>query len=185
MVSVLGLADDAVDALIAECNDGAASEADHVRVSNYLAPGNRAIGGTASALERLCALADKHGAKKATRLKVSGAFHTPHMRSAVDALEQAVAQVPLQMPEIPVLCNVTGEPYTSTAEIRRNLVRHLTEPVKWQQSIELILDAPFAVGETIELGSGSVLSGLMRHILRRRKAENPEASEVKVTNLAI
>ena len=186
MVSVLGLDDSAIDSLLAECNAEFENAEDQLCVANYLAPGNRAIGGSDAALARLQELAMARGAKKATRLRVAGAFHTLHMAEAADALREALDSVELHTPRIPVLSNVSGEPYKSAEEVRASLVRHLTEPVRWQQSIECMLRPPFDIASFIELSSSSVLSGLMRHILRRvKKEEQPNMAKVEVTSIIV
>lgn len=165
LASVLGLDDAALLALLAECN--AANAESPLAIANYLAPGNRALGGSRAALDALAALAPKHQAKKVARLNVSGAFHTPHMRAAQAALGAAIDAAEWHLPRIAVVSNVTARPYASVDEIKQALVRHIVEPVQWQQSVEHMLDA-LRVTAFLELGCGTVLSGLLRHILRAR-----------------
>jgi [acyl-carrier-protein] S-malonyltransferase len=166
LASVLGLDDAALQALLDEANAGTDAP---LTIANYLAPGNRAVGGTNAALDKLAEVAAKYNAKKVTRLNVSGAFHSAHMQSAQAALAAAIGAAEWRAPRIAVICNVTARAYESVDEIKAALVRHIVEPVRWQQSIELML-GELGVTTFLELGCGTVLAGLMRHILRARNS---------------
>lgn len=174
LASVLGLDDSALEALLAQCNSARSDSP--LTIANYLAPGNRALGGAQASLDAMQEIAASHQAKKVARLNVSGAFHTAHMQPAQAALAAAIEAAEWRMPRLPVVSNVTALPYASVAEIKQTLVRHVVEPVRWQQSIEHMLDA-LHVSSFVELGCGSVLTGLLRHILRARAAAAPVALE--------
>src|SRR5690606_10920904 len=109
-------------------------------------------------------LAKAAGAKRAIRLNVSGAFHSPLMTVAQAGLEAQLAGVPLQPPAFPVVSNVTAEAVSDVVEARRLLVRQLTSPVRWTASMRTMLDA--GVTHFVELGAGSVLAGLLKRIER-------------------
>lgn len=134
-----------------------------VVAANFNAPGQVVISGEVEAVQRAMALAKTRGAKRAIPLSVSGAFHSPLMRSAVDGLRTALDDVPLADPRVPVVANVTAEPVTDSLTARRLLLEQLTAPVRWTRVIErLAADHPHAL--FVEMGPGSVLSGLTRKI---------------------
>src|SRR5215207_838211 len=108
-------------------------------------------------------LAKEAGAKRAMRLNVSGAFHSPLMETAADGLAQALARHALAPPQFPVYSNVTGEPVTDAARAGELLLRQLTSPVRWTEEVEAIAERyPDAL--YVEMGPGSVLVGLVKKI---------------------
>jgi [acyl-carrier-protein] S-malonyltransferase len=164
MAALLGLDDDAVEAL---CRT--ASRADSVCVAaNYNAPGQVVISGDVAAIERALVLARDAGAKRAIGLSVSGAFHSPLMALAAPGLQAKLASVELAPPRFAVVSNVTATAVTDGALARRLLVEQLTAPVRWTASMRTMLDA--GVQRFYELGSGNVLTGLLRRIERRATA---------------
>jgi [acyl-carrier-protein] S-malonyltransferase len=160
MAALLGLDDDAAEKV---CR--AASVEGGVCVpANYNAPGQVVISGDVEAIERALPLARAAGAKRAIRLNVSGAFHSPLMAAAAPGLEAQLASVELAAPRFAVVSNVTAAPVTDAALARRLLVEQLTAPVRWTASMRALLDA--GVQRVYELGSGNVLTGLLRRIER-------------------
>jgi [acyl-carrier-protein] S-malonyltransferase len=158
MAALLGLQDDVVDQV---CRD--ASGDDGVCVpANYNSPGQLVISGDVPAVERAMELARAAGAKRAVRLNVSGAFHSPLMVVAEAGLEAQLSAVSFQTPRFPVVSNVTTNAVSDVVEGRRLLVAQLTSPVRWTASMRTMLDA--GVTQFHELGPGNVLTGLLRRI---------------------
>jgi [acyl-carrier-protein] S-malonyltransferase len=164
MVSVLGLELMQVKAICEE-----AREAGFIQVSNLLCPGNIVISGVNAACERAAELAEKAGAMKAVPLAVAGAFHTPIMLPADERLTEALADVRLFKPTIPVVSNVDGQPHDDPEEIRSLLVKQVIEPVLWEDSMRYLLDDGF--DQFYEVGPGRVLRGLLRRIARKVPCE--------------
>ena len=176
MAAILGMKDDGVADVCRE-----ASEPENVvEPANYNAPGQVVISGDVSAVERAVSLAGERGAKRAVMLPVSGAFHSPLMEYARDGLAEGLTNVEIRSPRCPIYLNVTAEPTTDPDEIRRRLLDQLTAPVRWGQS--LVRMHGDGIAAFIEVGAGSVLSGLVRRTLGRGidtstagKAEDIEA----------
>jgi [acyl-carrier-protein] S-malonyltransferase len=160
MAAVLGLETDAVDAA---CNE--ASGADGVAVAaNLNAPDQTVISGDPPAVARAGDGCKARGAKRVVPLKVSGAFHSPLMAPAVDGLHDALTGVPFADPVCPVIANASGEAVRTGIDAKRLLVDQLTAPVRWVQCMQTA--ARLAPGATfVELGPGSVLSGLLKRIV--------------------
>ena len=153
MVSVLGLELEQVEAI---CDEARGDEV--LQVANLLCPGNIAVSGHATACERVAELANAAGAMKVIPLAVAGAFHTPLMESAVDQLADALADVTLAKPRIPVVSNVDAQPHDDPDEIRELLIRQVVSPVQWERSMRYMLDQE--VERFYEVGPGRVLRGL-------------------------
>jgi [acyl-carrier-protein] S-malonyltransferase len=160
MAALIGIEDEAVEQL---CRD--ASSGGGVCVpANFNSPGQIVISGDVSAVERALELARSAGARKAVRLNVSGAFHSPLMSVAQPGLVEQLAGVAFGMPRFPVVSNVTAEPVTDPAEARRLLVEQLTSPVRWTACMRTMLGA--GLTSFRELGPGNVLTGLLRRVDR-------------------
>ena len=114
------------------------------------------------AVDAACEKAKAAGARRALRLPVGGAFHSPLMEPAKQELEKAIAEAPFQTPVCPVYQNVDAKPHTDPAEIKANLIAQLTAPVRWTQIAQNMI-ADGAASFT-ELGPGSVLQGLIRKV---------------------
>jgi [acyl-carrier-protein] S-malonyltransferase len=141
----------------------ASAERGCVVPANYNSPGQVVISGEIAAVERAMELAKAAGAKRAIRLNVSGAFHSPLMAVARDGLEEALGSAGLRDPAFPVYANVTAEPVRTSRDARRLLVEQLTAPVAWTRLVErLAADHPDAL--YVEMGPGSVLVGLVKKI---------------------
>lgn len=158
MAALLGVDDDTVERVCREASDGAGV----VVPANYNSPGQLVISGDVPAVERAMELAKAAGAKRAVRLNVSGAFHSPLMAVAEQGLDAQLGGVDLAAPRFPVVSNVTAAPVSEAGEARRLLVAQLTSPVRWTASMRTMLDA--GVTQFVELGAGNVLTGLLRRI---------------------
>ena len=132
--------------------------------ANYNSPGQVVISGEEAAVDKACEILKADGAKRALRLPVSGAFHSPLMEPAREKLARAIEATPFQAPRCPVYQNVTAAPTEDPAVIRENCLKQLTSPVKWTQSV--INMAADGATEFVELGPGTVLPGLVKRILQ-------------------
>lgn len=155
MAAVLALTDEKVEELCAEV-DGIVAPA------NYNCPGQVVISGTVEAIDEACEKMKAAGAKRALKLKVGGAFHSPLMQPAHDELAKAIEAAEFKTPVCPVYQNVDAKPHTDPAEIKANLIKQLTAPVRWTQDVQaMIADG---ADEFVELGPGKVLQGLISKI---------------------
>lgn len=159
MAALLG-----VDRSQAEALAAAASDGEVCSVANDNAPGQVVISGQASAIARAVAMAKDYGAKRAIPLNVSAPFHCALMQPAADVMADALANVKIKAPRVPVVVNTRAEPISDPDEIRRQLIAQVTGEVRWADCVRRML----ADGVTtfIEVGSGKVLSGLVRQIER-------------------
>lgn len=167
MVSVLMLEQAKVEELCA-----AARQDEVLQIANFLCPGNYAVSGHRSACDRLEPLVAAAGGR-AVRLAVAGAFHTPLMKPAGEAMAEAFASVPLSPPRLPVWSNVTAQPHGSPETIRELLRRQITEPVRWEETIRQLLAA--GCDRFYEIGPGRVLAGLLKRIQRKVDCHNVSA----------
>ncbi len=158
MAAVMGADIPALERVCAE----ASREGEIVQVANDNCPGQVVISGANPALERAIQLAQAAGIRKVRPLAVSIAAHSPLMLHAQQAFNQAVAQAPFSDPQIPLVGNVSALPLSTAAEIRADLQAQLTSRVRWTESIQEM--AARGVNTFIELGSGSVLAGLIKRI---------------------
>lgn len=157
MAAVLALPDEKVEALCAEVDDVVAP-------ANYNCPGQVVISGTLEGIDKACEKMLANGAKRALKLKVGGAFHSPLMMPAQEELAEAIEAAAFQTPVCPVYQNVDGKPHTDPEEIKANLIKQLTAPVRWTQDVEAMVKD--GADEFIELGPGKVLQGLVSKIAR-------------------
>lgn len=157
MAAVLGLEDTVVEE-ICKSADGI------VVAANYNCPGQLVISGEISAIDKACELLTEKGARRALKLPVGGAFHSPLMEPAREELAEAIKNTVFSKPTCPVYQNVVAKAVMNPIEIKENLISQLTSPVRWTQSIQrMIADGGT---EFIEVGPGKVLQGLMRKIDR-------------------
>lgn len=161
MAAVLGLDDATAEAV---CRRAAEESGAIVVPANYNSPGQLVISGDAEAVEAAERLAKEAGAKRVVLLNVSGAFHSPLMEVAVPGLEEALAGVALADPAFPVVSNVTAQPVGEAGAARDLLLRQLTSPVRWSQSIRTMQE--IGIDTFIEIGPSNVLTGLLRRIDR-------------------
>jgi len=155
MAAILGLPDSTVEGIC----DGI----DGVVAANYNCPGQIVISGTTEAVTEACEQMKAAGAKRALPLAVGGGFHSPCMEPARAKLQQAIEQTVFAEPRCPIYQNVDALPHTSPEEIKANLIKQLTEPVRWTQIVRNM--AADGADEFIELGPGAVLQGLIGKIL--------------------
>ena len=155
MAAILNLDDAVVEQVCAEI-DGV------VVAANYNCPGQLVISGADEAVNEACAKLKEAGAKRALRLPVGGAFHSPLMEAARAELEQAIAEVEFNTPVCPIYQNVDAKPQTDPEIIKANLIAQLTAPVRWTQIAKnMIADG---VEAFTELGPGNVLQGLIKKV---------------------
>ncbi|MDE6049875.1 MAG: ACP S-malonyltransferase [Paramuribaculum sp.] len=157
MAAVLALPDEKVEE-ICESIDGV------VVCANYNCPGQIVISGEEAAIDEACAKLLEAGAKRALKLKVGGAFHSPCMEPARAELAEAISATEIHTPVCPVYQNVDALPHTDPAEIKALLVAQLTAPVRWTQTVKNMIEN--GATEFVELGPGKVLQGLVSKIDR-------------------
>lgn len=158
MAAVLALDDAKVEEVCAGIN-----RSDFVVVpANYNCPGQIVISGSVEAVDAACVKLKEAGAKRALRLAVGGAFHSPLMEPARLELAQAIEKTNIKAPVCPIYQNVDAKPHVNPHEIKDNLLKQLTSPVRWTQSVRnMIADG---MTDFVECGPGTVLTGLIGKI---------------------
>ena len=156
MAAVLALPDAKVEELCASVTEGV------VVPANYNCPGQIVISGSIEGVDAACAKMLEAGAKRALKLKVGGAFHSPLMEPARAELADAIAHTDFHAPKCPVYQNVNAEPQTDPETIKKNLIAQLTAPVRWTQTIQNMIAA--GADTFVEVGPGAVLQGLVKKI---------------------
>ena len=157
MAAIIGMPDEKVEEICATI-DGVCIPA------NYNSPGQVVISGTFEAIEAACAKFKEAGAKRALPLKVGGAFHSPLMESAREELAKAIAEANFSEPICPIYQGVDAKPHTNPEEIKENLVKQLTAPVRWSQIMAQMKED--GMTEAMEVGPGKVLQGLIGRTYR-------------------
>ena len=157
MITLLGLDRERVNDVLAGANEYGCAQ-----VANVNCPGQVVVAGTTDALEWLAHRAKSFGAQRAIRLKVGGAFHSRLMAPAGERLARELGEVAISQPRTPVVSNVTAKVIREAAEIRELLVRQLTSPVLWEDSMRCLLAQ--GVRRFVEVGPGKVLTGLLGRI---------------------
>lgn len=166
MAAIIGLDDKIVEDVCASI-DGV------VVAANYNCPGQLVISGSNEAIDAACAKLTEAGAKRALKLNVGGAFHSPLMEPARVELEAAIKAAPFQKPICPVYQNVDAKPHTDPETIKANLIAQLTAPVRWTQIVRNMLAN--GATEFTELGPGSVLQGLIKKVNREAVCESKQS----------
>ena len=157
MAAILGLEDEVVEDVCASI-DGV------VVAANYNCPGQLVISGAVPAVEEACVKLTEAGARRALVLPVGGAFHSPLMEPAREELAKAIEATEIKAPICPVYQNVVAAGVTDPTEIKKNLVKQLTAPVRWTQTMnQMIADG---AQEVVEVGPGKVLQGLFKKVDR-------------------
>ena len=155
MAAILNLPDEKVEEICASIDEV-------VVPANYNCPGQIVISGSEKGIDIACRELSAAGAKRALKLKVGGAFHSPLMKSAEVELAEAIKAATFNQPVCPVYQNVNAKPETDPETIKANLIAQLTSPVRWTQSVQnMIVDG---ASEFIEIGPGTVLQGLVKKI---------------------
>jgi len=165
MAAVLGLDFEEAKA-VAE----AAAEGDVCQAANDNAPGQVVLSGSKAAVDRAILLAKEKGAKRAMALDVSAPFHCALMQPAADAMAEALGNVTMRAPVVPLVANVTASAVEDPEEIRKLLVAQVTGMVRWRESVAYL--AGKNVGQLVEVGSGKVLSGLAKRIAKEVETAN-------------
>lgn len=165
MAAIIGLADEVVQEICAE-----ASAHGIVVAANLNCPGQVVVSGEKPAVAAVCDLAQKRGARSATPLKVSGAFHSPLMQEAQERLAAELVATTFKEAKIPVIANVTADYVREPQQIRELLRRQVTSPVYWGRSIQRLIADGFDT--FYEVGPGKVLTGLMKRIDKSKRAVN-------------
>lgn len=165
MAAILGLPDEKVEEICAGISEV-------VVAANYNCPGQLVISGSIAGVDAACAKLTEAGAKRALKLNVGGAFHSPLMEPAKVELEAAIAATKFNAPVCPVYQNVDAKPQTDPEAIKKNLIAQLTAPVRWTQIVQNMV----ADGAThfVELGPGSVLQGLVKKISKDATTEGKQ-----------
>lgn len=155
MAAVLGMADEQVAEICNTINDV-------VVAANYNCPGQVVISGSLTGVDLACKALKEGGAKRALKLPVGGAFHSPLMQPAAERLEKAILATNFYAPQCPVYQNVSAKAETDKDIIQRQLLQQLTCPVRWTQSVQqMVADG---AGEFYEFGPSDVLKGLIKKI---------------------
>jgi len=157
MAAILGLEDAVVEEVCAGIEG--------VVPANYNCPGQLVISGSIAGIEAACEQLLAKGAKRALKLSVSGAFHSPFMEPARAELAKAIEQTEIRKPKCPIYQNVTARPETDPEEIKKNLVAQLTGAVKWTQTVNNMIAS--GVDSFTEIGPGAVLQGLVKKVDRK------------------
>lgn len=161
MAALIGLEDQVVDQI---CSDATEKTGKPVVAANYNCPGQLVISGDSDAVIAAVELAKENGCRMAKMLPVSGAFHSPLMKSAYERLREALNKVEFNTPRCPVYSNYTAVADTNPDNLKDNLLQQLVNPVKWTQIIRNMAER--GVTEFIEIGPGNVLQGLVKRTLQ-------------------
>ena len=164
MAAIIGMDDEAVEAICADASDFTGKEA---VAANYNCPGQLVISGYVEAVEKAVELASERGARMAKLLPVSGAFHSSLMQPAFDGLKTELEKATFNTPNCPVYSNYTAKPTIDPEEIRSNVLDQLLNPVRWTQTIQGMIEN--GATSFVEVGPGRVLQGLVKRT--HRKAE--------------
>jgi [acyl-carrier-protein] S-malonyltransferase len=166
MAAILGMEDEVVEKCC-DTIDGV------VVAANYNSPGQIVISGANEAVDKACEQLKEAGARRALRLPVGGAFHSPLMEPARVELEKAIAEVEFHTPSCPIYQNVDAQPQSDSEVIKRNVIAQLTAPVRWTQSAKnMIADG---INTYTELGPGNVLQGLIKKVNAEVEVESKSA----------
>ncbi|MGQ1786979.1 MULTISPECIES: ACP S-malonyltransferase [unclassified Saccharicrinis] len=158
MAAIVGLEDAIVEEVCGSIDE-------IVVAANYNCPGQLVISGSFAGIDKACEVLTEKGAKRAIKLPVGGAFHSPLMEPARTELAAAIEATEFNAPVCPVYQNVSATPFTDPAQIKENLVAQLTAPVKWTQTVQNMI-ADGATSFT-EVGPGKVLQGLVKKVDRK------------------
>jgi len=157
MAAILGLDDFTVEDICHELTDV-------VVPANYNCPGQLVISGTIAGVDAACEKLTAAGAKRALKLNVGGAFHSPLMEAARVELEHAIVHTEIKEPVCPIYQNIDAKPYTDPEKIKHNLIAQLTGPVRWTQTVQHMLED--GATSFTEVGPGNVLQGLVKKVDR-------------------
>ena len=165
MAALLGVESEQARTIIAE-----AAEGDVCDIANDNGGGQIVVSGSAEAIERAMSIAKRMGVKRAVLLPVSAPFHCRLMTPAAEAMRDALAAAVIEAPAVPVVTNTLARPIFEPADIRETLVAQVCGTVRWRESVRFMADA--GVTRFLELGSGKVLSGLIKRIAPEASAQS-------------
>jgi [acyl-carrier-protein] S-malonyltransferase len=168
MAAILGLDDYTVEYICQEISNV-------VVPANYNCPGQLVISGTIAGVDEACEKLTAAGAKRALKLNVGGAFHSPLMEAARVELEHAIVNTEFKEPVCPIYQNIDARPYTDLAKIKHNLIAQLTGPVRWTQTVKHMLED--GANHFTEVGPGNVLQGLVKKVDRHIPTESAALPE--------
>ncbi len=168
MAAILGLDDFTVEDICQRISD-------IVVPANYNCPGQLVISGSIAGIDKACELMTEAGAKRAIKLNVGGAFHSPLMEAARVELEHAIVNTTINKPVCPVYQNIDAKPYTDPEQIKHNLNAQLTGAVRWTQTVMHMLED--GATSFTEVGPGSVLQGLVKKVNRQIPTESAEIAQ--------
>jgi len=169
MAAILGLDDFTVEDICQRISDV-------VVPANYNCPGQLVISGTIAGVDKACELMTAAGAKRALKLNVGGAFHSPLMEAAKVELEHAIVHTDIKEPMCPIYQNIDARPHTDPAMIKHNLIAQLTGPVRWTQTVIHMLEG--GATSFTEVGPGNVLQGLVKKVDRQVPANSAGLSNL-------
>jgi [acyl-carrier-protein] S-malonyltransferase len=161
MAAIIGMDDDVVDSICEKATDEIQKP---VVAANYNCPGQLVISGDMDAVKKAVELAKEEGCRLAKVLPVSGAFHSPLMKPALEGLQAKLEEIPFSDPVCPFYSNATGESTLDANTVKENLIAQLTSPVRWTQTLQKMDKS--GVTEFIEVGPGKVLQGLVKRTLK-------------------
>lgn len=170
MVSIIGLGDEKVEQLCAEMKPLGI-----ICAANYNSPGQVVISGEKTLLEKASILAKERGARMVVPLRVDGAFHSDLMSPASNRLSKELETTPISKPNIPVVANIYAQYVREPGEIKTSLAKQLNSPVRWHQSIAMLIQDGF--NQFYEIGPGKTLSGLMKRIDSAQEIKNIDTVE--------
>jgi [acyl-carrier-protein] S-malonyltransferase len=165
MAAILGLDDYTVEYICQEISNV-------VVPANYNCPGQLVISGTIAGVDEACEKLTAAGAKRALKLNVGGAFHSPLMEVARVELQHAIVNTEIKAPICPIYQNIDAKPYTDPQQIKHNLIAQLTGPVRWTQTVKHMIED--GATSFTEVGPGSVLQGLVKKVDRQMPTESAE-----------
>ena len=168
MAAILGLDDETVEKVCAQVEEV-------VVAANYNCPGQLVISGSIEGIDKACALLTEAGAKRALKLNVGGAFHSPLMEPAKVELQAAIEATDIQSPLCPIYQNVNAKAYIDPQEIKANLIAQLTGAVRWTQTVQNMLAE--GAEAFVEVGPGNVLQGLVKKVDRQAQTSSASLAE--------
>lgn len=160
MAAIIGMDDETVDSICAKATEEIQKP---VVAANYNCPGQLVISGDVDAVKKAVELAKEEGCRLAKILPVSGAFHSPLMKPALEGLQKRLKEISFNDPECPLYSNATAEPTKDATEVKKNLIAQLTSPVKWTQTLQNM--DKNGISDFVEIGPGKVLQGLVKRTL--------------------
>ena len=162
MAAVLGMETSKIEELILDIED--------VDIANYNCPGQTVITGLKPAVEKAAKILNESGAKRVIELNVSGPFHSKFLKTAGEKMSVELEKINLTELEIPYVTNVTGEYVSDISKTKELLVKQISSPVKWEQSVRNMINN--GVDTFVEIGPGKILAGFIRKIDRNVKCIN-------------